>query len=172
MVLGFISHSLKPLTEPKPSDLNVFHTKIKTTKMAAKWWRSGAGTTLRALSFSSSTLSKTSSYHTIQAISREVTGSKISAKERKLGRIPAVILNQNAIGVHKDLRDSDFRKSLVTTEKNEILKIMKSVELPFFCSTRFEIQIRPGPGSKVLLGSGKVLPIKERPLFSYLSLFD
>lgn len=128
--------------------------------MAAKWWRCGAGTGLRALAFSSSTLSKTISQHTIRAIPRESAGKKFADTERSIGRIPAVILNRSSTGKEKTRRGSNFGKHLISTEKKQILEIMKSVELPFFCSTRFEIQIRPSRSSDVIV-SGKVLPIKE-----------
>lgn len=55
---------------------------------------------------------------------------------------------------------SPSRKQLLTTEGKQIRSIIKSVELPFFCSTTFQLQIRAGSGSSVLLDSGRVLPVK------------
>ncbi|GFS29993.1 ribosomal protein L25/Gln-tRNA synthetase, anti-codon-binding domain-containing protein [Actinidia rufa] len=52
------------------------------------------------------------------------------------------------------------RKHLLTTERKQIQSILKSVQLPFFCSTTFPLQIRAGSGSSTLLESGNVLPIK------------
>jgi large subunit ribosomal protein L25 len=52
------------------------------------------------------------------------------------------------------------RKNLVTTERKQIHSILKSVELPFFYSTTFALQIRAGSGSSHLVESGLVLPIK------------
>ncbi|GAA0147026.1 hypothetical protein LIER_06827 [Lithospermum erythrorhizon] len=52
------------------------------------------------------------------------------------------------------------RKRLLTTETKQIKAVLDSVHLPFFCSTTFPLQIRPGSGSSTLLESGKVLPLK------------
>ena len=136
-----------------------------TAKMAAKWWRT-AGGGLRALSAnsptpapSSSSSMRAASYHTIQAIPRELTGSRISARDRAQGRIPAVVFGQSLLEKNHSHRSS-AKKHLLTTERKQIQSIVKSVELPFFCSTRFPLQIRAGSGSSVLLDSGTVLPIK------------
>ncbi|GMN29958.1 hypothetical protein TIFTF001_002634 [Ficus carica] len=127
--------------------------------MAAKWWRT-AGGGLRALSANSSTPAPSSSssrgaasYHTIQAIPRELTGSRISARDRTQGRIPAVVFSQSLLEKNPSHRSS-AKKHLLTTERKQIQSIVKSVELPFFCSTRFPLQIRAGSGSSVLLDSG------------------
>lgn len=52
------------------------------------------------------------------------------------------------------------RKRIVTTERKQIKAILNSVQLPFFCSTTFPLQIRAGSGSSTLIESGRVLPIK------------
>ncbi|KAL9464356.1 hypothetical protein AB3S75_002036 [Citrus x aurantiifolia] len=101
----------------------------------------------------------TSYYHTIQAIPRECTGSRVSARDRSQGRIPAVVFAQDLLDKNTDRR-SPSRKQILSTERKQIHSILKSVELPFFCSTTFPLQIRAGSGSSVLLDSGKVLPIK------------
>lgn len=145
-----------------------------TAKMAAKWWRTAGGGGLRALSAnsptpapSSSSLMRAASYHTIQAIPRELTGSRISARDRAQGRIPAVVFSQSLLEKNHSHRSS-AKKHLLTTERKQIQSIVKSVELPFFCSTRFPLQIRAGSGSSVLLDSGTVLPIKASLLiFSF-----
>ncbi|XWS41951.1 hypothetical protein CRYUN_Cryun17cG0126400 [Craigia yunnanensis] len=98
-------------------------------------------------------------YHTIQAIPRECTGSRISSRDRAQGRIPAVVFSQGLLQKNPTKR-SPSRKQLLTTERKQIQTILKSVELPFFCSTMFQLQIRAGSGSSVLLESGKILPIK------------
>ncbi|XP_030499152.2 uncharacterized protein LOC115714557 [Cannabis sativa] len=127
----------------------------------AKWWRSGAGG-LRVLltnTTTSTSSSKAASYHTIQAIPRECTGARISARDREQGRIPTVVFSQSLLEKDPNNR-SESKKLLLTTEKKQIQAIVKSVDLPFFCSTRFPLQIRAGSGSSVLLESGNVLPIK------------
>ncbi|XP_039020384.1 50S ribosomal protein L25-like [Hibiscus syriacus] len=98
-------------------------------------------------------------YHTIQAIPRECTGSRISSRDRFQGRIPAVVFSQCLLEKNPN-NLSPSRKQLLTTEGKQIRSIIKSVELPFFCSTTFQLQIRAGSGSSVLLESGRVLPIK------------
>ncbi|KAL5557089.1 hypothetical protein UlMin_039325 [Ulmus minor] len=125
----------------------------------AKWWRSAAGG-LRAMVVNPpATSSRTASYHTIQAIPREVTGNRISARDRAQGRIPAVVFSQTLLEKDPSNRSSS-KKHLLTMEKKQIQSILKSVNLPFFCSTRFALQIRAGSGSSVLVESGTVLPIK------------
>ncbi|KAL7206361.1 hypothetical protein ACSBR2_019140 [Camellia fascicularis] len=49
---------------------------------------------------------------------------------------------------------------LITTERKCIQAILNSVQLPFFYSTIFPLQIRAGSGSSTLLKFGTVLPIK------------
>ncbi|CAA6663081.1 unnamed protein product [Spirodela intermedia] len=113
-------------------------------------WRSGGGTR-GLLSGAGAVFSRT--YYTIQAVPREHTGSRLAARERALGRIPAVVLTQG---------DGDgaeaSRKLLLTADKKQIVTLLKRV--PFFCSTTFVLQVRAGPGSSALLQSGAVLPIK------------
>ncbi|XP_022741328.1 uncharacterized protein LOC111292941 isoform X2 [Durio zibethinus] len=98
-------------------------------------------------------------YHTIQAIRRECTGGRISSRDRAQGRIPAVVFSQGLLEKNPTNR-SPSRKELLTTERKQIQTIIKSVQLPFFCSTTFQLQIRAGSGSSVFLESGRVLPIK------------
>ncbi|PIA52329.1 hypothetical protein AQUCO_01000294v1 [Aquilegia coerulea] len=117
----------------------------------SRWWNAvvvGGGEIKQAISF------RLSSYHTLQAIPREYTGSRLAAKDRAQGRIPAVVFTQNQTEHGKETR-------LLTIEKKQINSILKSsVQLPYFCSTTFKLQIRAGSGSSNLLHSGTVLPIK------------
>ncbi|CAK7337623.1 unnamed protein product [Dovyalis caffra] len=128
----------------------------------AKWWR-GLKTAIQspqpALSPLQAFHSQSSRFHTIQAIPREVAGSRVSARDREQGRIPAVVFAQSLLDKTPSNRFTS-RKRLLTTEKEQIQAILESVDLPFFCSTTFPLQIRAGPGSSVLLESGTVLPIK------------
>ncbi|KAF9611426.1 hypothetical protein IFM89_032095 [Coptis chinensis] len=96
------------------------------------------------------------SYHTIQAVPREYTGPRISGRERSQGKIPTVVFTQDQQDPNKPIS----RKQLLTTERKQINAILKSVELPYFCSTTFQLQIRAGAGSSCLIDSGTVLPIK------------
>ncbi|CAL5371091.1 unnamed protein product [Camellia sinensis] len=120
----------------------------------SKWW-GGAGSLRKTVE------ATRRSYHTIQAIPREYTGRKVSATDRLQGRIPAVVLAQDNGGhITTTTSRSASRKQLVTTERKQIQAILNSVQLPFFCSTTFPLQIRAGSGSSTLLESGTVLPIK------------
>ncbi|KAJ8453159.1 hypothetical protein Cgig2_008043 [Carnegiea gigantea] len=118
-----------------------------------QWWRA-AGERLRQAAATAASGGR--KYHTIQAIPREVTGSRVSARDRAQGRIPAVVFSQNR---HQQ-PPSITKKQLLTTERKQIHSILKSVGAEFFCSTTFKLQIRAGSGSSVLLESGNVLPIK------------
>ncbi|WCJ31080.1 50S ribosomal protein L25 [Euphorbia peplus] len=127
----------------------------------SKWWR-GLNTAVRsqsALSKLQFQYSQSSLYHTIQAIPRESTGRRSAVVEREQGRIPAVVFSQ-AILDKETSSQSSSRKQLLTTERKQIQSLLKSVELPYFCSTTFGLQIRAGAGSSVLVESGTVLPIK------------
>ncbi|KAK7331116.1 hypothetical protein VNO77_25330 [Canavalia gladiata] len=125
-----------------------------------QWWRS-AGSHLRTVAVSrwSSSGFRCSHYHTIQAIPRECSGSRVATRDRRQGRIPAVVFFQNLLEKNPDARLAS-KKHLITVEKKQIKAILNSVEAPFFCSTRFPLQIRAGSGSSHLLESGTVLPIK------------
>ncbi|KAL7135547.1 hypothetical protein ABFS83_11G104900 [Erythranthe nasuta] len=106
------------------------------------------------------------SYHTIQAVPREISGHRISVRDRAQGRIPTVVFSQSY--VQSDSKDPSSvaasalvsRKVLLTTERKQIKAILKHIELPFFCSTTFPLQIRAGSGSSTILENGKVLPVK------------
>lgn len=140
----------------------------------AKWWRSAAGnlqTVAASRSSSSSLRFRYASYHTIQAIPREYTGPRVSARDRIQGRIPAVVSYQNLLSKSAEV-GSVSRKHLLTTERKQIKALLNSVDLPFFYSTRFPLQIRAGSGSSHLLESGTVLPIKVSVLSFYTHLME
>lgn len=142
----------------------------------SKWWRAAAGSLKLAVE-----RPETRSYHTIQAIPREVTGDRISSRDRAQGRIPAVIFSQSYVQTKSDdptsiaALSAVSRKRIVTTERKQIKAILNSVQLPFFCSTTFPLQIRAGSGSASLIESGRVLPLKAsdfwctNPSLSFIS---
>lgn len=142
----------------------------------ANWWRAAAsasGGIRKALlnPNSSSFLSSKSSYHTIQAVPREHSGTRLSSRERAQGKIPAIVFSQDLMDTDPNNRSSS-RKFLLTTEKKQIQAILNSVELPYLCSTVFPLQIRAGSGSSVLLESGNVLPIKASITIHFLKLLN
>ncbi|KAD6795894.1 hypothetical protein E3N88_06790 [Mikania micrantha] len=128
----------------------------------SNWWRTAVVGLKR-------TTDTSRSYHTIQAIPREITGNRVSVKDRAQGRIPAVVFAQpNPCVADSGSVRPVSRKHLLTTERRQIQSILKSIELPYFCSTTFPLQIRAGSGSSTLLESGNVLPIKASVLFHLL----
>ncbi|XP_010255135.1 PREDICTED: uncharacterized protein LOC104595885 [Nelumbo nucifera] len=125
-----------------------------------RWWgAAGSGLVRRAVEVVEK--ARTSSYHTIQAIPREYTGPRVSAKDRAQGRIPAVVFTQQSLQPQDSSSSRPIsRKHLLTTERKQIQSILEDVKPPYFCSTTFQLQIRAGSGSSHLLESGAVLPIK------------
>ncbi|THG08621.1 hypothetical protein TEA_012715 [Camellia sinensis var. sinensis] len=101
-----------------------------------------------------------SSHRGRHSIPREYTGCKVSATNRLQGRIPAVVLAQDNGGHTTTITRSAFRKYLVTTERKQIQAIFNTVQLPFFYSTSFPLQIRISSGCSTVLESGTILPIK------------
>uniref|UniRef100_A0A1J3IIM4 50S ribosomal protein L25 n=1 Tax=Noccaea caerulescens TaxID=107243 RepID=A0A1J3IIM4_NOCCA len=128
----------------------------------AKWWRglrsAAEVADLPAYSFGRS-IRCLHQYETIQAIPREVTGRRVSARDRTIGRIPAVVFPQSLLDTEASKRGVS-RKQMLTTDRKQIKSILDSVGLPFFCSTTFKLQIRAGQGSSTLVESGRVLPLK------------
>lgn len=127
----------------------------------SKRWRAVAG----LLKYAAGTPVRRS-YHTIQAVPREISGPRISARDRAQGRIPTVVFSQSFAQTNPSdptsvaASSTVSRKLLLTTERKQIKAILKNIELPFFCSTTFPLQIRAGAGSSTILENGKVLPIK------------
>ncbi|OMO89714.1 hypothetical protein COLO4_19624 [Corchorus olitorius] len=118
----------------------------------SRWWR-GLKTTVQT---STAPSLSACNYHTIQAIPREYTGNRVSARDREQGRIPAVVFNQSLL--QKDpVNRYPSRKQLLTTERKQIKSILKSLQAPFFCATTFQLQIRVGSESSVLLDSEESL---------------
>ncbi|VVB18264.1 unnamed protein product [Arabis nemorensis] len=128
----------------------------------AKWWRrlrsTAEAANLPAFSFGRS-IRCLHQYDTIQAIPREATGRGVSARDRTIGRIPAVVFPQSLLDTDASKRGVS-RKQLLTADRKQIKSILDSVGLPFICSTTFQLQIRAGQGSSTLVESGRVLPLK------------
>ncbi|XP_010558383.1 PREDICTED: uncharacterized protein LOC104827055 [Tarenaya hassleriana] len=129
-----------------------------------KWWRGlrSAATAVEIdppASLFRRSFSSFDRYHTIQAIPREVTGRGVATRERMLGRIPAVVFSQSLLETEASKRCGS-RKQLLTADQKQIKSLLKSIGLPYFCSTTFQLQVRAGPGSSLLLESGRVLPLK------------
>ncbi|ESQ31169.1 hypothetical protein EUTSA_v10004830mg [Eutrema salsugineum] len=128
----------------------------------AKWWR-GLRSAAEVADLPASSFGRSirclHQYETIQAIPREATGRRVSARDRTIGRIPAVVFPQSLLGTDASKRGVS-RKQLLTADRKQIKSILDSVGLPFFCSTTFKLQIRAGQGSSTLIESGRVLPLK------------
>ncbi|KAJ4891031.1 hypothetical protein Rs2_30779 [Raphanus sativus] len=129
----------------------------------AIWWR-GLRSAADAANLPASSIGRSirrlHQYETIQAIPREATGRRVSARDRTIGRIPAVVFTQSLLETDASKRDGVSRKQLLTADRKQIKSIVDSVGLPFFCSTTFKLQVRAGQGSSSLVESGRVLPLK------------
>ncbi|KAL9241553.1 hypothetical protein vseg_015655 [Gypsophila vaccaria] len=120
-------------------------------------WRT---TATRAAHTAAYTAATPRTFHTIQAVPREVSGPRISARDRAQGRIPAVVFTPPSSAAVGPSSSEVSRKLMLTAESKQIHSLLKDVGPEFFCSTRFMLRVRAGSGSSVVLNSGNVLPIK------------
>ncbi|XP_044485726.1 50S ribosomal protein L25 [Mangifera indica] len=90
---------------------------------------------------------------TILAIPRAVSGSKISAKERKAGRVPSIVFEQED-GQHGG------NKRLISVRTNQIRKLVTQLGRSFFLSRLFDLEIRPEFESDDIVEKVRVLPRK------------
>ncbi|KAL1830490.1 hypothetical protein ACET3Z_000141 [Daucus carota] len=88
---------------------------------------------------------------TILAIPRAISGKNISAKERKAGRVPSIVFEQED-GQHGG------NKRLISVETNQIKKLVKHLGKSFFMSRLFELEVRPEFGSDQVVEKVRVLP--------------
>ncbi|KAM7255785.1 hypothetical protein ACFE04_011526 [Oxalis oulophora] len=90
---------------------------------------------------------------TILAIPRAESGTKIAVRERKAGRVPAILFEQED-GQHGG------NKRLVSVETNQIRKLVNHLGRSFFLSRAFQLEVRPEFGSGDLIEKVRVLPRK------------
>ncbi|KAK3011405.1 hypothetical protein RJ639_011051 [Escallonia herrerae] len=88
---------------------------------------------------------------TILAVPRAASGKNISAKERKAGRVPAIVFEQED-GQHGG------NKRLISVNNNQIKKLVSHCGRSFFLSRLFDLEVRAGLGSEEVVEKVRVLP--------------
>uniref|UniRef100_A0A0D9ZAI9 Large ribosomal subunit protein bL25 beta domain-containing protein n=1 Tax=Oryza glumipatula TaxID=40148 RepID=A0A0D9ZAI9_9ORYZ len=96
-------------------------------------------------------------HHTIQALPRETAGPRAAARERRSGRVPAVLLALAGAGPGEGVA----HRKLLTADRKQLGEILK--QSPYFLSTPVRLQVRAGERSTAVVHSGTVLPIKFYP---------
>ncbi|KAM7506911.1 hypothetical protein LguiA_017364 [Lonicera macranthoides] len=90
---------------------------------------------------------------TIHAIPRSLSGKNISAKERKAGRVPSIVFEQED-GQHGG------NKRLISVQTNQIKKLVNHLGRSFFLSRLFDLEVHPDFESQDLIEKVRVLPRK------------
>lgn len=88
---------------------------------------------------------------TIYAIPRATSGTKASVKERKAGRVPSIVFEQED-GQHGG------NKMLISVQANQIRKLVKHLGRSFFLSRLFDLEVRPEFDSGDAIEKVRVLP--------------
>nr|VDC98957.1 unnamed protein product [Brassica oleracea] len=88
---------------------------------------------------------------TILAVPRSDSGKNISAKERKAGRVPSIIFEQED-GQHGG------NKRLVSVQTNQIRKLVTHLGYSFFLSRLFDVEVRSEIGSDEVIEKVRALP--------------
>ncbi|XP_028766861.1 uncharacterized protein LOC114724634 [Neltuma alba] len=87
----------------------------------------------------------------ILAIPRSASGRIISAKERKAGRVPSIVFEQED-GQHGG------NKRLISVRTNQIRKLVTHLGRSFFLSRLFDLEVRTGFESEDIVEKIRVLP--------------
>ncbi|XP_058224871.1 uncharacterized protein LOC131334023 [Rhododendron vialii] len=90
---------------------------------------------------------------TIRAVPRAASGKNIAAKERKAGRVPSIVFEQED-GQHGG------NKRLVSVQTNQIKKLVTHLGRSFFLSRLFDLEVRPDFESEDVIEKVRVLPRK------------
>ena len=90
---------------------------------------------------------------TILAILRANSGKNISAKERKVGRVPSIVFEQED-GQHGG------NKRLISVRTNQIRKLVNHLGRSFFLSRLFDLEVRSEFESNEIVEKVRVLPRK------------
>ncbi|CAN6323297.1 unnamed protein product [Urochloa humidicola] len=106
---------------------------------SAPWWRRVASA---------------SYHHTIQAVPRETSGPRAAARERRHGRVPAVLLTLAGAAPGSGVA----HRKLLTADRKQLVEMVK--QSPYFLSTPVRLQVRAGERSNAVVHAGTVLPIK------------
>ena len=100
-------------------------------------------------------------HHTIQAVPRETSGPRAAARERRHGRVPAVLLALAGAAPGNGIA----HRRLLTADRRQVAEMLK--QSPYFLSTPVRLQVRAGERSNAVVHSGTVLPIKVPEISSY-----
>ncbi|KAJ0800784.1 putative ribosomal protein L25 [Helianthus annuus] len=88
---------------------------------------------------------------TIVALPRAQSGKNISAKERKAGRVPSIVFEQED-GQHGG------NKRLISVQNNHIKKLVNHLGRSYFLSRLFNLEVRPDVESEDIIEKVRVLP--------------
>ncbi|KZV31527.1 hypothetical protein F511_07378 [Dorcoceras hygrometricum] len=88
---------------------------------------------------------------TIHAIPRATSGKNIAAKERKAGRVPSIVFEQED-GQHGG------NKRLISVQSNQIKKLVNHLGRSFFLSRIFDLEVVSEFGSDEIVEKVRVLP--------------
>ncbi|KAA0053843.1 50S ribosomal protein L25 [Cucumis melo var. makuwa] len=88
---------------------------------------------------------------TILAIPRSTSGKTICAKERKVGRVPSILFEQED-GQHGG------NKRLISVRTNQIVKLVKNLGRSFFLSRLFDLEVLSDFESGDIVEKVRVLP--------------
>ncbi|PIA64902.1 hypothetical protein AQUCO_00100403v1 [Aquilegia coerulea] len=90
---------------------------------------------------------------TIVAIPREISGKNISAKLRKVGRVPSILFEQ-------EKGEEGGNKRLIAVKANQIKKLVNHLGYSFFLSRLFDLEVRSDFDSEEIIEKIRVLPRK------------
>ncbi|MFS8001409.1 putative ribosomal protein L25 [Helianthus anomalus] len=88
---------------------------------------------------------------TIIALPRAQSGKNISAKERKAGRVPSIVFEQED-GQHGG------NKRLISVQNNQIKKLVNHLGRSYFMSRLFDLEVRSDVESEDIIEKVRVLP--------------
>lgn len=88
---------------------------------------------------------------TIHALPRGLSGKNISAKERKAGRVPSIVFEQED-GQHGG------NKRLISVQNNQIKKLVNHLGSSYFLSRLFDLEVRADAESEEVIEKVRVLP--------------
>ncbi|KAK4712223.1 hypothetical protein R3W88_006736 [Solanum pinnatisectum] len=92
---------------------------------------------------------------TIHAVVRVTSGKNIAAKERKAGRVPSIVFEQED-GQHGG------NKRLISVQANQIRKLVNHLGRSHFLSRLFDLEVHPDFESTDIIEKVRVLPRKLR----------
>ena len=101
---------------------------------------------------------------TILAVPRADSGKNISAKERRVGRVPSIIFEQED-GQHGG------NKRLISVRTDQIRKLVNHLGRSFFLSRLFHLEVRTQLDSDDVVESVRVLP-RSVPSLSLVVLYS